>query len=312
MCIRDSINAEYMGQGELPQNIIDIERIGITSSQDKHEAVVQSLDFHANNQVFLSSALDKVVKIYSIQENRNHFREKIKIMKSIYLEGMPVTCSKFINQNQILSSGFKKHLICYDLISDRLEKISSFLFTQRFSKKLDKFVCSTDGNYISLMNDEGYIVILSGKTKQFQFELKQNQAAKSVCFSPDSKYLYSVGQGKIYQWDLNKRQIFNVINDEGIINSNSINISQNGNYIVSGSENGLINVYSINKATEKIDKSPIKAVSYTHLRAHETRHDLVCRLLLEKKKKKTKKKKLLSIEHTQTIQHEKKTDKTSY
>src|SRR5665648_929923 len=29
-----------------------------------------------------------------------------------------------------------------------------------------------------------------------------------------------------------------------------------------------------------------RSVSYTHLRAHETRHDLVCRLLLEKKKKK--------------------------
>src|SRR5659263_687020 len=29
------------------------------------------------------------------------------------------------------------------------------------------------------------------------------------------------------------------------------------------------------------DRQP---VSYTHLRAHETRHDLVCRLLLEKKK----------------------------
>src|SRR5450759_3637645 len=28
----------------------------------------------------------------------------------------------------------------------------------------------------------------------------------------------------------------------------------------------------------------LKSVSYTHLRAHETRHDLVCRLLLEKKK----------------------------
>ena len=28
----------------------------------------------------------------------------------------------------------------------------------------------------------------------------------------------------------------------------------------------------------------IAPVSYTHLRAHETRHDLVCRLLLEKKK----------------------------
>ena len=32
-------------------------------------------------------------------------------------------------------------------------------------------------------------------------------------------------------------------------------------------------------------------VSYTHLRAHETGRNLVCRLLLEKKKKKIKKKK---------------------
>src|SRR5665648_1198936 len=29
-------------------------------------------------------------------------------------------------------------------------------------------------------------------------------------------------------------------------------------------------------------KATPEAVSYTHLRAHETRHDLVCRLLLEK------------------------------
>ena len=36
---------------------------------------------------------------------------------------------------------------------------------------------------------------------------------------------------------------------------------------------------------------PIVAVSYTHLRAHETVLDLVCRLLLEKKKKKNSKQK---------------------
>ena len=35
----------------------------------------------------------------------------------------------------------------------------------------------------------------------------------------------------------------------------------------------------------------VKSVSYTHLRAHETKANLVCRLLLEKKKKKIKKKK---------------------
>ena len=33
--------------------------------------------------------------------------------------------------------------------------------------------------------------------------------------------------------------------------------------------------------------SKVYPVSYTHLRAHETGRNLVCRLLLEKKKKKT-------------------------
>src|SRR5659263_423444 len=31
-----------------------------------------------------------------------------------------------------------------------------------------------------------------------------------------------------------------------------------------------------------VNIQPAGSVSYTHLRAHETRHDLVCRLLLEK------------------------------
>src|SRR5665648_1227841 len=36
----------------------------------------------------------------------------------------------------------------------------------------------------------------------------------------------------------------------------------------------------------ELDFARLYPVSYTHLRAHETRHDLVCRLLLEKKNKK--------------------------
>ena len=43
----------------------------------------------------------------------------------------------------------------------------------------------------------------------------------------------------------------------------------------------------------------LAAVSYTHLRAHETVLDLVCRLLLEKKQqKKNKKKTQQKIQHT--------------
>src|SRR5665647_3879539 len=46
--------------------------------------------------------------------------------------------------------------------------------------------------------------------------------------------------------------------------------------------------YAVQSVTERLE--PLGAVSYTHLRAHETDSYLVCRLLLEKKKKNTKKK----------------------
>ena len=44
----------------------------------------------------------------------------------------------------------------------------------------------------------------------------------------------------------------------------------------------LDNKFKLVEASAGTGKS-FTSVSYTHLRAHETRHDLVCRLLLEKK-----------------------------
>ena len=53
---------------------------------------------------------------------------------------------------------------------------------------------------------------------------------------------------------------------------------------------GFIDAQEANEPQERQqqEKHLPRAVSYTHLRAHETRHDLVCRLLLEKKKTKKK------------------------
>src|SRR5450759_4066488 len=47
---------------------------------------------------------------------------------------------------------------------------------------------------------------------------------------------------------------------------------------------GRITRQELTCCSQPFHGSRVIAVSYTHLRAHETRHDLVCRLLLEKKK----------------------------
>ena len=51
-----------------------------------------------------------------------------------------------------------------------------------------------------------------------------------------------------------------------------------------GEIDGEIGPLSLNALKDFQRSNNAVAVSYTHLRAHETREDLVCRLLLEKKK----------------------------
>ena len=51
-------------------------------------------------------------------------------------------------------------------------------------------------------------------------------------------------------------------------------------------ENGTLIMFICNHCpyVKAVTKEIVEAVSYTHLRAHETGRNLVCRLLLEKKK----------------------------
>mgnify|MGYP006970215841 CR=1 FL=1 len=52
----------------------------------------------------------------------------------------------------------------------------------------------------------------------------------------------------------------------------------------------------VTSLAEELLGGPVERVPYTHLRAHETDLDLVCRLLLEKKKTKTNKQKTVLSE----------------
>ena len=62
-----------------------------------------------------------------------------------------------------------------------------------------------------------------------------------------------------------------------------------GRNIITMNESG--NIIMTENVTDIWMSEPelVEPVSYTHLRAHETGRNLVCRLLLEKKKKKKKK-----------------------
>eukprot|EP00825_Cyclidium_porcatum_P049854 TRINITY_DN8706_c0_g1_i2.p2 TRINITY_DN8706_c0_g1~~TRINITY_DN8706_c0_g1_i2.p2 ORF type:complete len:217 (+),score=40.75 TRINITY_DN8706_c0_g1_i2:491-1141(+) len=138
-------------------------------------------------------------------------------------------------------------------------------------------------------SDNQQIKSVSSTTQQLVQKSNKNQLNN---MSVQNKQEYNVEQGKqqqqLIQSQLPNSQISGQSNDKiGSLHlAENSKVQDNDNTRYSGSDN-----------LQEIGR----AVSYTHLRAHETRHDLVCRLLLEKKKKKNKKIKQLINSNNQII-----------
>ena len=71
--------------------------------------------------------------------------------------------------------------------------------------------------------------------------------------------------------------------------------------IMEAAEAGVQTIIAITEGIPVSDMTRVSPVSYTHLRAHETGRNLVCRLLLEKKNTNTYNPQQQSTSHTQTL-----------
>lgn len=145
---------------------MDIQKLGSVQKKDNHQAVVQSIDFYQNTGVFLTCGQDKLLKIFTVNEEEKFSKYRVVPVKQVYTEDMPLTQARFMNmQNQIMACGARKNLICYDLVKDTIQKLSSNFFTQRLKKAINNFAVSNNEEYICLWDTNGFLYLLSGKTK---------------------------------------------------------------------------------------------------------------------------------------------------
>jgi len=73
-----------------------------------------------------------------------------------------------------------------------------------------------------------------------------NGSCTHSAFSPDSQYLFTVGdQADIYWWDLRMRKCLGKIEDEGSFSTTAIDVSADGKYLATGGKLGTVNIFSI-------------------------------------------------------------------
>ncbi|XP_020618605.1 U3 small nucleolar RNA-associated protein 18 homolog, partial [Orbicella faveolata] len=140
----------------------------------------------------------------------------------------------------------------------------------REERYFDKFHVSPDGKHLVFVGTNGYLILLSSKTKQWIGNLKMNSSVSAVTFNADGSRMFTAGgDGEVYVWDMNTRRCVHKFRDEGCLKSTTLSASRDGQYIACGSDSGVVNVYD-NQCLHQTQPKPLKAIMNLTTSVHKT------------------------------------------
>ncbi|GAB4827347.1 hypothetical protein Ancab_034234 [Ancistrocladus abbreviatus] len=223
---------------KLLPGILEYSRLIDANVEDPSNGPINSVQFHRNAQLLLSAGFDRKLRFFQIDGKRN---TKIQ---SVFLDDCPIRKASFLpDGSQVIVSGRRKFFYSFDLVKAKFDKIGPL--TGREEKSLEVFEVSPNSRMIAFLGNEGYILLVSSKTKTLIGTLKMNGTVRSLAFTEDGDQLLSSGgDGQIYHWDLRTRTCFHKGADEGCINGTALSSAPIGNLFAAGSGSGIVNVYN--------------------------------------------------------------------
>lgn len=237
--LRTNEDLVVKSRSKLMPGHLDYSRLVDANIQDPSNGPINSVQFHRNAQLLLAAGLDRRLRFFQIDGKRN---TKIQ---SIFLEDCPIRKASFLpDGSQVIVSGRRKFFYSFDLVKAKVDKIGPLV--GREEKSLEAFEVSLDSRMIAFVGNEGYILLVSTKTKELVGTLKMNGTVRALAFAEDGQQLLSTGgDGHIYHWDLRTMTCIHKGIDEGCINGTALCTSPGGElFAASGSDGGIVNIYN--------------------------------------------------------------------
>ncbi|KFM63139.1 U3 small nucleolar RNA-associated protein 18-like protein, partial [Stegodyphus mimosarum] len=239
----------------LPKGIIKIRKCSSLVDPNLKLAIVKSVEFHPTSKVALVGATNGTVNLFQIDGKIN---AKIQ---SVHFEKFPVHTAHFtVDGNEIVVGSNKfGHYFGYDMISGKIIRIPMEKGMEQ--QNIRRFHMSPDGKYIVVHGRYGNIHLVTAKTKEWVGSLKMNGEVIAVTFNKDGSKLYSHGDtGEVYVWDMSSRKCIYKFNDEGCIAGTSLALSPNDQFLATGSDSGVVNIYDNSSLLSTSDPKPMKVI----------------------------------------------------
>uniref|UniRef100_A0A182VSK3 U3 small nucleolar RNA-associated protein 18 homolog n=1 Tax=Anopheles minimus TaxID=112268 RepID=A0A182VSK3_9DIPT len=238
----------------LPKGTIELKKLKNLNRETNAEGSISSICFHPTSMVAIITGKRGLVSIVAVDGVRN---EKLH---TIWLPKMRVVCSTLSpDGNEAIFGSFRKFYHVYNLISGQSDTLK---IPHQETWMMKNFRVSRCGKYLASAGDCGEVHLMCAKSKDVLQTIQLRYTCYSLAFTPDSRYLLCHSNDmEVYVFSLEQKRIVNIFQDDGCVNGSCIAICPNGQYVATGSRQGVVNIYALEVTLTQKNPAPLKTIT---------------------------------------------------
>lgn len=249
---------------KLRPEVIDIQRT--RDIPDIHKGPVESISFHPQHPVLLSSSKSSILYLHHIDPSAHPTPNPQ--LTSVQVKSVPIRRSAFLHPNgdEIIFAGRRRFFHSWNLSSGLVKKVTKIQGHQEEQKTMERFRLSPDGKHMALIATSrkggGMLNIVSVSSMQWvaQARLDSRGGIADFAWWRDGQGITILGRdGQVAEWSLVTRRTLAIWRDEGSIGGTVMALGGRDGpqgvggdrWVALGSTSGVLNIYDRSELTSK-------------------------------------------------------------